>query len=112
MVLKPSHLQRILVSEVIGIKREVRCKSGAIPVAVKALLSNSSKGRHEEGPSILNHCFDNGKVLKESLSQKTCQNHLTIILLSGERQEMGSPQKPPMEGLEKLSWASSFHVFF
>src|SRR5437773_4662523 len=69
MIWFPSRLSRG------GMKREIRCKSGAIPVAVKP--PNPLKG--ELGSLILLPLSQDGKAIRLGLSQKTCQINTNII---------------------------------
>ncbi len=67
-----------------GVKREVRCKTGAIPVAV------SSSGDEPETvyAAATVPAYPGREGSKQGTSQKTCQVYFFITELSGERPEM------------------------
>jgi hypothetical protein len=59
----------ILVPEAFGIKREVRCKSGAIPVAVSSI---------HNCPICIPLSNQRWEGIEQRASQKTCQTHSII----------------------------------
>jgi len=81
----------IFGSRMSGIKREVRCKSGAIPVAVRWVKEWVFSIPMIIVRSPLSHCwifiplFRNAEWegVQQKPSQKTCQVHLIIRKLSG-----------------------------
>jgi hypothetical protein len=75
-----------LVPATSGIKREVRCDSGAIPVAV----SSFREIFHDRPVGSSNHCSGvrDGKVSKQRASQKTCHVQTDYSRLSGEKHGM------------------------
>jgi hypothetical protein len=66
------------------IKREVRCKTGAIPVAVIPVRALSHQCLRKSKTTVLT-LREHGKVFGDRESQKTCQVHFHCQLSEEER---------------------------
>lgn len=70
---------KLVLGLITEVKREDRCKSGAIPVAVRS-PSNFSERKERERKIVehipLSRFKPDGKVSNNASSQKTCQLHI------------------------------------